>query len=205
MASLYPRVACGLLLAAMALSGPICAQDDGRSRDVQTDAGAAVVVVRATTDDAEIADLLDGFRSAHPGLSVSYAKVNSSRLYDTFLEEASSGAGTADIVWSSAMDLQIKLVNDGYAARYVSPEAASFPSWAIWRNEAFGITAEPIVIAYNRKLLPPSRVPATRADLVRLLNERPDERKGKVAAYDPERRGVGSLILSHDVEVTTRT
>lgn len=175
----------------------------------QPDAAAAsregALVIRGTTDEAEVSDLLAGFHLLHPGLSVAYTKVNSSRLYDTFIDDAASGAGTADIIWSSAMDLQIKLVNDGYAARYVSPEMASLPSWSVWRNEAFGVTAEPVAIAFNRKLLPYDRVPKTHAELVKALNERPENWKGKVAAYDPERSGVGSLILAQDVLVTPRT
>jgi iron(III) transport system substrate-binding protein len=164
----------------------------------------AQVVVAATTDQAEVEGLLAGFRAAHPGIAVSYTKMNSARLYDSVVE-AAGGPGTPDIVWSSAMDLQIKLVNDGYAARYVSAETAALPAWAVWRNEAFGVTAEPIAIAYNRRLLPPERVPKTRADLIKALTEHPDEWKGKVAAYDPERSGVGSLVLAQDAEVTPRT
>ena len=204
------RASCAVLLLLAAVGfGPARAQGEltpapERSSGAVS-AGETVVVVRGTTDEAEVAGLLAGFRAAHPELAVSYAKMNSGRLYDSFVEEAAAGTGTADIVWSSAMDLQIKLVNDGYAARYLSPEAAALPAWAMWRNEAFGVTAEPIAIAYNRTLLPPERVPHSRADLIRLLTERPEDWKGKAAAYDPERSGVGSLILAQDAEVTRRT
>ena len=163
------------------------------------------LVIRATTDEAEVAELLAGFRTLYPSVALSYAKVNSSVLYDEFVADAASGRGTADIIWSAAMDLQIKLVNDGYAAHYAPAEAAGLPSWAVWRNEAYGITAEPVAIAYNRRLLPPSLVPRTHADVVRLLTENPELWKGKVVAYDPERSGVGFLFLTQDVEITPRT
>lgn len=163
------------------------------------------LVIRASTDAEEAAELLAGFRALYPGIALSYAKVNSSRLYDQFVAEAAAGQGTADIIWSAAMDLQIKLVNDGYAARYVSPEAEHLPSWAVWRNEAYGVTAEPVAIAYDRARLPPSSVPKTHADVVRLLAGDPEFWKGKVAAYDPEHSGVGFLFLTQDLEVTPRT
>lgn len=203
------RVAAVILLLAAVGFTPAQAQGElapePERKSAAIPAGEAVVVVRGTTDEAEVVDLLAGFRRAHPGVTVSYTKMNSSRLYDSFVEEAAAGKGTADIVWSSAMDLQIKLVNDGYAARYVSPEAPALPNWAVWRNEAYGITAEPIAIAYNKALLAPERVPHSRADLIRTLTERPEAWKGKVAAYDPERSGVGSLILAQDIELTRRT
>ena len=103
------------------------------------------------------------------------------------------------------MDLQVKLVNDGYAERYVSPEAAALPSWAVWRNEAYGITAEPVVIAYNRTLLPEERVPRSHADLAAALTRQPEAWQGKVAAYNPETSSAGLLFLTQDLQVTLRT
>jgi iron(III) transport system substrate-binding protein len=181
-----------LLLALLASTRPAWAQEDA-------------LVIRATTDETEAADLLAGFRALYPSIAVFYAKVNSSQLYDEFVADAASGRGTADIIWNAAMDLQIKLVNDGYAARYMSPEAEGLPPWAVWRNEAYGITAEPVAIAYNRKLLPPGLAPRTHADVARLLTGYPELWKGKVAAYDPERSGVGFLFLTQDLDITSRT
>ena len=57
------------------------------------------------------------------------------------------------------MDLQVKLVNDGYAQPYVSKEITHIPDWAVWKNEAYAITAEPIVIVYNKNLVAESDIP----------------------------------------------
>ncbi|AWN53090.1 ABC transporter substrate-binding protein [Methylobacterium sp. 17Sr1-1] len=180
---------------------PVDAQAAGRAEAVRE----GTVVVRATTDEAEASALLAGFRQRFPAVAVSYSKMNSSRLYDEFLAEAGSGGGTADVLWSSAMDLQIKLVNDGYAERHVSGETDGWPAWAVWRNEAYGITAEPVAIAYNRNLLPEARVPRSHAEFVQSLIRHPEEWQGKVATYDPERSGVGFLFLTQNLEVTPRT
>jgi len=67
------------------------------------------------------------------------------------------------------MVLQIKLVNDGYAATYVSQEAARLSDWANWKDQAWGVTAEPIVIVYNKRLLPPDQVPNSHHALRRYL------------------------------------
>jgi iron(III) transport system substrate-binding protein len=203
------QIVAAALFVLAGILGPVRAQMDApvaaERQDIASAMREGAVVIRATTDEAEASEMLAGFRQLYPGLAVSYAKVTSSELYDEFVADAAAGAGTADIVWSSAMDLQIKLVNDGYAERYVSPEAASLPSWAVWRNEAYGITAEPVAFVYNRTLLPEARVPRTHADLLRILTDHPEEWKGKVAAYDPERSGVGFLFLAQDVQVTPRT
>ncbi|AWB23390.1 ABC transporter substrate-binding protein [Methylobacterium currus] len=193
------------LLGLALLLGPALAQIEPVA-PIEGEAGReGMVVVRATTDEAEASALLAGFRRRFPGVAISYAKMTSSRLYDEFLAEAASGGGTADILWSSAMDLQIKLVNDGYAERHVSPETGGWPAWAVWRNEAYGITAEPVALAYNRRLLPEARVPRSHAEFLAALTRHPEAWQGKVATYDPERSGVGFLFLTQNLDVTPRT
>ena len=103
------------------------------------------------------------------------------------------------------MDLQMKLVNDGYAQTYISAEAEALPSWSIWAHQAYGITAEPVVIAFNKQKLPPDAVPRTHAELMRSLTADAEVYRGKVATFDPERSGVGLLFLSEDVRTTPTT
>jgi ABC-type Fe3+ transport system substrate-binding protein len=105
-----------------------------------------------------------------------------------------------DLAVSSAVDLQFKLVNDGYALRYDSAAARELPDWAVWRNEAFGFTFEPAVIVYNKQRLPAADVPHTRAELNELLARQPVRFNSRVATYDPATSGVGYLFATQDAE-----
>jgi iron(III) transport system substrate-binding protein len=161
--------------------------------------------ILSTTDVSEVSDLLADFRALHPELETVYSKVNSNDLYNRIVEPAASSETSGDVIWSSAMDLQIKLVNDGYAQPYVSKEIAHIPAWAVWKDEAYAITAEPIVIVYNRRLVALSDMPRTRSELTDLLNQRPDTYRGKIASYDPEQSGTGFLFITRDVRITKTT
>jgi len=160
--------------------------------------------VYSTTDAAEADELLDQFRSLYPGIHLDYHDQNSTEIFERVRRETGSGQVTADLVWSSAMDLQLKLVNDGYAQPYHSPNLGWLPDWAVWKEEAYGITAEPVAIVYNTQHLPAGDVPRTHADLLRLLGEKPETFKGKVGTYDPERSSVGFLFLTQDLQITER-
>ncbi|GJD32963.1 hypothetical protein PMNALOAF_4244 [Methylobacterium adhaesivum] len=160
--------------------------------------------IYSTADAAEVSELLTQFRALYPKLKVEYADQNSTELYSRYVAEAAAGA-TADLIWSSAMDLQIKLVNDGYAMTYASPEKSALPEWAKWKDQAYGTTAEPIVFAYNRRLVPEAEVPRSHADFAKLLAAQPDALKGKVTSYDPERSGVGFLYITQDVQISPST
>jgi iron(III) transport system substrate-binding protein len=98
---------------------------------------------RATADQ--------GFHGALPRIKVEYSDLNSTELYNRFIAEAASGQGSADVMWSSAMDLQVKLVDEGHALGYLSPEAAKLPPWAVYKSQAYGTTYEPAVFVYNKR------------------------------------------------------
>ena len=160
------------------------------------------VVVYSATELHAARPLLQDFKALHPGVVVEYHHMSSAEVNRRYLAESVAGTGSADVLWSPAMDLQMKLVNDGHALAYKSPESEHLPPWAVWRHEAYGTTFEPVVFVYNRRLLKPAEVPQTHAGLLRALREQGTLLKGKVATYDIERVGVGFLLATQDSRTT---
>ena len=160
------------------------------------------VVLHSTTDAAAAAALIADFNRVYPGISVRYREFTSTEIHDRLLAESGDGPERADVLWSSAMDLQVKLVNDGYAQRYASPEAQQLPPWAIWKDEAYGTTLEPVGFAYDRRRLAAHEVPRTRRDFVRLIESDPERFRGKVVTYDLENSGLGFLFATQDAKTS---
>ena len=104
---------------------------------------------------------------------------------------------------SSAVDLQVKLVNDGCAQPHRSVATAALPAVANWRDELFGVTREPAVIVYNRDLVPPDEAPRSRFDLIDLLRPADSRYAGRVATYDIEESGLGYLFAFADSQQAT--
>src|SRR6185295_20217524 len=80
------------------------------------------VVVYSALDTKAATPLIKDFSALYPDVKVEYNDMNSTEIYNRFIAEVASGQGSADVVWSSAMDLQVKLVDEGNAATYASPE-----------------------------------------------------------------------------------
>ncbi len=161
------------------------------------------LVVYSNTDLAVASPLIVDFQSLYPRIEVDYQDLNSTQLHHRYLAENVLGHDSADVLWSSAMDLQMSLVEKGYAQTYASPERAALPPWAIWRDQAFGITFEPVVIAYNTRQLTAAEVPQTHDDLLRLLQGGGDRWRGRVVSYDVERSGLGYLLATQDAAVSS--
>lgn len=184
----------GLMLALASMCALAYSPDPARLASAVREAR---VVIYAATDQEVIQPLIDDFEALHPGVRVEYHDMNSNELYQRFVAEAADG-GKADVVWSSSMDLQVKLVNDGYAQAHRSAETAALPSWATWKNEAFGTTYEPAALVYNTRAIMQDEVPDTHAALLRLLASQPERFLGRLTTYDPARSGVGMLLHSQD-------
>ena len=111
------------------------------------------VVIYSALDTKAAQPLIKDFNALYPDIKVEYNDMNSTELYNRFIAEVASGQGSADVIWSSAMDLQVKLVDEGHAAAYASPEIAKLPKWAVYKNQAYGTTYEPAVFIYNKRLV----------------------------------------------------
>jgi iron(III) transport system substrate-binding protein len=164
-----------------------------------------VVDVYGNADTAAMGPTIAAFRRAFPGVRVNYVELESRDLYRRAVSETRARRPSADLVWSSAMDLQAKLINDGFAQAYQSPEKPALPQASVWKNMGYGVTAEPVGFVYNRRLIPPAAVPRTHEAFERLLRDRRGPLTGRVATYDPTRSNVGYLYLTEDYGTTRDT
>jgi iron(III) transport system substrate-binding protein len=158
------------------------------------------VVVYSALDTKAAQPLIKDFSALYPEVKVEYNDMNSTELYNRFIAEVASGQGSADVMWSSAMDLQVKLVDEGHALNYASPEIAKLPKWAVYKNQAYGTTYEPAVFIYNKRLVTGDEIPRDHAAFTRIITTRIDKFKGKVTTYDIEKSGVGFMFVVQDAK-----
>ena len=158
------------------------------------------LTIYAATDRSAFEPLLQAFSQQMPLITIDYHDLNTLTLHRQFLAQADAGQASADLLVSSAIDLQFKLANDGYALSYDSPAARELPDWAVWRNEVFGFTFEPAVLVYHTNKVPEPDIPHTRGELIGLLRSQPVHYTSRVATYDPAASGVGYLFATQDAE-----
>lgn len=153
------------------------------------------LVIWGSTDLDELRPAIEGFLAEKPGVAIVYHNLQSTILY----EQIRAGVPPApDLAISSAADLQIKLVNDGFARDHKPAKGITLPPWASWRNQAFGISVEPAVIVLHQSLAKLGPLPRSRADLIRMLTKHFALLDGRVATYDLDLSGLGYLFASHD-------
>lgn len=192
-----PRAGGGLswiLAASFLLTG--CADADAPRADVEQ-----ALVIYSSTDRAQFDELTTAFQRRYPQIAIRYESLSANEVYQRARADVDSAKPVVDLVINSAMDLQIKLVNDGYAQTYESPEARALPGWAVWKSQAFAVTSEPIVVGYNKRLLAAADRPRDHDELASLLHRRADVLRGRVGMYDPKASPTGFLYVTEDLRI----
>lgn len=164
----------------------------------EADAGVSGDLVIASVTDLDfMRPLIAAFQDSNPGISVTYVEDTSNNL-DASVSSACAERGFfADLVISSSIAQQVRLVNGGCAREIGSPVVSNLPDWAQWRGELIGLTYEPAVMVYNKAAFSETGPPRSRFDLIDLMRQSGDL-NGRIATYDIEESGVGYLFAFQD-------
>ncbi|MEZ8029123.1 hypothetical protein A1OW_13890 [Enterovibrio norvegicus] len=150
---------------------------------------------------SEMQPLLDDFQQQYPRITLEYKAISSNTL-DRYIRTQASPQ--PDITISSVMDLQFRLVNDGFALQYAPPtgrlpnQINHLPSWAVWREELYGFSYEPAVIVLNKAFMEGKVVPKNRVELLSFIRRYSAELTGKIGTFDIREVGIGYLLWSFE-------
>lgn len=189
------RALLGWIIAIASLASPLSAEVFLFAAKTAPETGT--LVVYSTLDQRIAAPLIDQFQSENPNVAIRYEDLLAGEIAARVVSETDSGAATADFVFSSAMDMQIKLANDGYAQAVDVAQSKNWPRWANWRDTAFAMTFEPGVLVYHKPSFPDGP-PQSRLELMDWLKKAGPGSQGRIGTYDIERSAVGYLYLARD-------
>lgn len=156
------------------------------------------LTVYSTLDEGLAAPLIAAFQTRFPDVAVRYEDLLTGAIRDRVRRETDDGGATADFVFSSGMDLQMSLANDGYALAVRPPAAKDWPDWAQWQDRAYALTFEPAVLVYHRPSFPDGP-PQSRRALMDWLRAQAGM-GGAVGTYDITLSALGYLFLARDEE-----
>ena len=88
-----------------------------------------ILTVYSSLDEGVARPLIGEFQKQNSDVEVHYFDLQTLDIYERAINESDDEGATADLLLSSAMDLQVKLANDGYAQN-MGNIATNWPSWA---------------------------------------------------------------------------
>ncbi|NNE81369.1 MAG: ABC transporter substrate-binding protein [Silicimonas sp.] len=174
----------------------LCLAQDWEDQRAFGDPGAETTLrIISSTDTSFFEPILASFVAENPGVAIEYLVTGTAALDGLFRADPEK----FDLVISSAMDLQLKLANDGFALRI---GGVAHPDWAEWRQSLFAFTTEPAAIVINRAAFNGLEIPRTRQDLIHALRDEPERFHGKLGTYDVRQSGLGYLFATQDARAS---
>jgi len=152
------------------------------------------LTILSNTDLIYFQPIIEAFQRRFSTTDVLYTVASSTELYKAIYEEKIS----YDLVISSAMDLQVKLVNDGLSLQHQSRATDMMPAWSQWRNHLFAFTQEPAVLVASKSGFGDLPFPENRQQLISLIRDNPEHFAGKIGTYDIRTSGAGYLFATQD-------
>lgn len=160
--------------------------------------GAAKTVsdlrILSSTDIDVFAPVLRAYSALNPAVSITYSTASSSDIY----RAVSNAEHDFHLIMSSAMDLQMKLVNDGFAKPVSFLERVNLPDWSHWQNKLYGFSLEPIGMVVSASHFNEGDLPNTRRELVSFLRANQANFSRKIVTYDVTSSGAGFLFATQD-------
>lgn len=147
--------------------------------------------IAGVVSEERMAPLLAALRTQLPRAQLSYSRMSHAQI-------AAAARRTEDVRFDLALlaspDIPVSVANEGYA---LQDEAAGLAAPAQWRNEVFGIWADPAVMVLRKAaFLDP--LPKTRIALVRALEQGGDRFSRRVGLVNIGIDDVSYLLASQD-------
>jgi len=139
------------------------------------------LVIYANAPTQYFQPVIAAFTARYPFIKVSVADLSDNVVFSKYEAEAAQGARTADLLIASAPASWVQAAQNGVSADVTPAGLSAFPSWVNQGHGVFVMSAEPILTTYNAKLLTPSQVPRTWAQLA--ADAKANPARYKLASY----------------------
>src|SRR5579859_909360 len=123
------------------------------------------LVIYANVPTQYFQPVIAAFNKVYPFVHVSVTTLADNTIFSKYEAEAAQGARTADLLVASAPASWVQAEQNGVTANVTPAGLSAFPSWVSQGHGVYVMSAEPMLVAYSPKLLTPSEVPATWAQL----------------------------------------
>jgi len=125
--------------------------------------------------------VVQAFKHLYPWISVQDNDLSDFQVFSKYESEHAQGATSADLLIASGIAPWLEAEKLGSLQKVTPAGLSRFPSFTNQGNGLFVMSPEPVLSAYNEKLLTPPQVPLTYGALAQAVTQDPS--KYKLATY----------------------
>lgn len=130
------------------------------------------------------APVIAGFNKLYPWIKVQTLDLGSAEVFTRYNVEAGSNAKSADLLATGSIEGWMEFRSKDNVMDYKSAEDAKLPDWSKPSPGLYTVSTDPMVLVYNKQVVPEDQWPKSMADLAALVEKNPDEYKGALTTYN---------------------
>lgn len=131
------------------------------------------------------APVIAGFNKMYPWIKISTLDLGSEEVFQRYYADRASGSQTGGMLLTPAVETWMDFVKRGNLVPYVSPETDKLPAWSRPYTGLYTVSADPLVMCYNKLLLPEGKRPRGLKHLAELVKADPALFRNAITTYDP--------------------
>jgi iron(III) transport system substrate-binding protein len=131
------------------------------------------------------APVLADFNKLYPWIKVSTLDLAGEEVFQRYYADRGSGSQTGGMLLSTSVETWMDFAKRGNLVPYRSPEDAKLPDWSRPVPGMYTVSADPLVMVYNKLLLPEDKRPRGLKHLAELVKANPGLFRNAVTSYDP--------------------
>lgn len=131
------------------------------------------------------APVLAGFNKKYPWIKVSTLDLGGEEVFQRYYADRASGSQTGGMLLTPAVETWMDFAKRGNLVPYLSPESDKLPAWSRPIPGLYTVSADPLVMVYNKLLLPEGKRPRGLKHLAELVKANPGDFRNAITTYDP--------------------
>jgi len=128
--------------------------------------------------------VVQAFRKRYPWIGAETLDLGPAEAFERYYSETSVGKASADLIAVAAPESWLRFLRRGGPAPYVSREDSALPAWSRPAPGLYTLSADPLVLVYNKLLLPEELRPSSLADLAAAVARQPAKFRRRLTTYD---------------------
>lgn len=131
------------------------------------------------------APVIADFNKLYPWIKVSTLDLQGEEVFQRYYADRGSGSQTGGILLSTAVETFMDFAKRGNVVPYISPESDKLPAWSKPSPGLYTVSADPLVMVYNKLLLPEDKRPRGLKHLAQLVRDYPRDFRNAITSYEP--------------------
>jgi len=128
--------------------------------------------------------IVKAFNTQYPWIRVEALDIGPEEAFERYYAESASGHHSADVIVAASPTSWLRFIGKGELMPVAAAEAAQLPAWSKPYPGLYTFSTDPLILVYNKLLLPVSEQPHSLAQLAQLVASDPGRFRDRITTYD---------------------